>query len=181
MDPNDGLAAAFETRTSRAPYFLIVFYLMMQKSGFLFKLETENNDTTWLKKNTSSISLDRSDALATWHTRPWHSRLSFLSSSTAFCTLSCLRLQMTTLAPSLAKRLAIEKPILFCKYIYLFRFIYYRIKICLFDYPSVEAVTMATLFRRRFAILIYYNLLLFALYYYKKYIKRENMWRFFQL
>lgn len=118
-----------------------------------------NQDRKFDKFKTSWIRFSLSWGFPTWHTSPWHSRLSLRSASTAFFTLSSLRDDMTTLAPSLAKRWAIENPILL-DFNQSNRFGTSRLSIRL-SYPSVDAVTMATLFNKR-ELIFHFQFLSFA-------------------
>ena len=102
---------------------------------------------------TSSISFWRSSCLPTWQTSPWHSSCSFLSFSIAFFTLASLRLLTTTLQPSSANLRAMANPILIKQKSILF---VPEAHLILSEsiYPSVEAVTTATLLANLAAILV---------------------------
>ena len=119
--PNVGLTAAFETKMSNCPYL-------------------------------SMVSLNRrcrSSDLLTWQTVPWISNFSFRNSASAFWTLSDLRLEITTRAPSRANRRAMAKPILVNQTERSIVDFSYDPTNPSTSYPSVEAVTQATFPARR--------------------------------
>lgn len=125
-DPTVGLTAAFETTTSILPNSLIA----------------------------ASINAFRSFANETWHFTPiTFDKPMLCKEFTAFLTFSSFRLLTTTFAPSDASLWATANPILclkFEKYLATLRYWSFW-----FVYPSVEAVTIATLFAKRFSVGIF--------------------------
>lgn len=125
-EPTTGLTAAFEIRIS--------ILLKLSKAAL--------------------YSACRSSATETWHLTPITLFKPFcLSESNALFTLSCFRLLITTFAPSCSNRSAVARPIL----IFNWTISVNITETCLIEsdkriYPSVDAVTSATLLARRWAI-----------------------------
>ena len=125
--PKAGFAAAFDTSISIPPNSFTALntkkHTYSQVQLFLLNVNVFSNiwsprklhsklETKATSSRTASNSRCLWSGLETWQTRPRTPSCSFLKISSARSTLACLRLLITTFAPSCASLLAIANPML---------------------------------------------------------------------